>query len=165
MGMLDQILLQGDDSLLHQALVQRKGFTDQVEGGINWPLGHMFNYNGPNLWLASLFHDAGVSEAEIMAEVDQTLQKISDAPVEQAALDRARVKWRSGYYDAVGGMFGFGRADLLACFALFDDDPTRINTLEQRMLEVTPQLIQQTAKTFLRPTARTIYTIEPGSAN
>jgi predicted Zn-dependent peptidase len=165
MGMLDQILLQGNDSLLHQALVQRKGFTDEVNGGINWPLGHMFNYNGPNLWLASLFHDAGVTEAEIMAEIDQTLEKFAAAPVDQAVLDRARVKWRSGFYDAVGGMFGFGRADLLACLALFDDDPTRINTLEQRMLEVTPQLIQQTAKNFLKPSARTIYTIEPGSAN
>jgi predicted Zn-dependent peptidase len=165
MGMLDQILLQGDDSLLHQALVQRKGFTDEVSGGINWPLGHMFNYNGPNLWLGSLFHDSGVTSAEIMAEVDQTLQKVADTPIEQAVLDRARVKWRSGFYDAVGGMFGFGRADLLACFALFDDDPARINTLEQRMQDVTPQLMQQTAKNFLRSSARTIYTIEPGSAN
>jgi predicted Zn-dependent peptidase len=125
----------------------------------------MFNYNGPNLWMASLFHDSGVSGADIMAEVDQTLQKVADTPIEQAVLDRARVKWRSGFYDAVGGMFGFGRADLLACFALFDDDPARINTLEQRMQDVTPQLMQQTAKSFLKSSARTIYTIEPGSAN
>jgi zinc protease len=165
MDVLDQILLQGSDSVLHQALVQRKGFTDEVEGGINWPLGNTFNYNGPNLWMASLFHDAAVSDAQILAEVDQAIEKISAAPVEQAVLDRARIKWRSGFYDTVGAMFGFGRADLLASFALFDDDPARINGLEQHMLEVTPQLIQQTAKTFLKPSSRTIYTIEPGSAN
>ncbi|HNJ72291.1 MAG TPA: pitrilysin family protein, partial [bacterium] len=45
MGLLDQILVQGEDSKLHQALVQKKGYTGQVSGGINY-LGNMFNYNG-----------------------------------------------------------------------------------------------------------------------
>ncbi len=42
--------------------------------------------------------------------------------------------------------FGFGRADLLACFALFDDDPARINRLEAEFRKVTPELIQKTAQ-------------------
>lgn len=163
LGVLDQILLQGDDSLLHRALVQRKGFTDEVEGGINWPLGHMFNYNGPTLWMASLYHDAGVTADEIMTEVDRAMETLQSTPVDQAALDRALAKWRSSFYDAVGSDFGFGRADLLACFALFDDDPARINTLDQRLREVTPERLQAAAKQYLRPADRTIYTIEPGA--
>src|SRR5476649_2810533 len=35
MILLDQILIEGDDSLLHQELVQKRGFTGGVEGGIN----------------------------------------------------------------------------------------------------------------------------------
>ncbi|MPZ19992.1 MAG: insulinase family protein [Luteitalea sp.] len=163
LGVLDQILLQGDDSLLHQALVQRNGFTDQVEGGINWPLGHMFNYNGPTLWMASLYHDSSVKGDQIMREVDGAIGTLQSTPVDQAALDRALAKWRSSFYDAVGSDFGFGRADLLACFALFDDDPAQINTLDQRLREVTPELVQTVAKRYLRAADRTIYTIEPGA--
>src|SRR5690349_20172564 len=45
MGLIDQILLEGDDSLLHQELVQKRGVTGGVEGGINI-IGNMYDYNG-----------------------------------------------------------------------------------------------------------------------
>ncbi|MEJ7664272.1 MAG: pitrilysin family protein [Hymenobacter sp.] len=34
--LLDQLLLQGKDSRLYQALVQKRGYTDDVSGGINY---------------------------------------------------------------------------------------------------------------------------------
>ncbi|MCI0697789.1 insulinase family protein [candidate division KSB1 bacterium] len=160
MGLLDQILLQGEDSKLHQALVKEHGLTGGVNGGINL-LGNMFNYNGPMLWMASLFHDNTVSADSIMAVVNSVIEEARTNPVDQATLDRALVKWRSDFYDNLSGFFGFGRADLLASFALFDDDPQRINRLEEEFRKVTPALILQTAKEYLRPTARTILTVEP----
>ena len=57
MGLLDQILVQGKDSRLYQALVQKNGLTGDVDGGINSGLGDMFNINGPTLWDVSLFYD------------------------------------------------------------------------------------------------------------
>src|SRR5688572_18573269 len=41
MGLLDQILLQGEDSVLHKALVKQKAYAGEVSGGINL-LGNMF---------------------------------------------------------------------------------------------------------------------------
>ncbi len=162
MGLLDQILLQGNDSLLHQALVQQNGFTGGVSGGIN-PLGNMFNYNGPMLWQMSLFHDSDTSSEKILAEVERVLEQVRSAPVDQAALDRAMVKMRSSLYDTMGGFFGFGRADLLASFALFDDDPVRINSLEAEFRKVTPELIRRTAEEYLRTDGMSVFTIEPGA--
>jgi zinc protease len=75
------------------------------------------------------------------------------------------VKLRSNFYDNVGGFFGFGRADLLASFALFDDDPARINTLEDQFKKVTPELMQKTAREYLRSTNRTILIVEPKSGS
>jgi predicted Zn-dependent peptidase len=161
MGLLDQILLQGEDSKLYQALVKEHGLTGGVNGGINNLLGNMLNYNGPMLWMASLFHDQTVSADSIMAVVNGVIEEARTNPIDQATLDRALVKWRSGFYDNLSGFFGFGRADLLACFALFDDNPQRINQLEEEFRKVTPALILQTAKEYLRPTARTILTVEP----
>jgi predicted Zn-dependent peptidase len=163
MGLLDQILLQGNDSLLYQALVQRRGLTGSVSGGINSGLGNMFNYDGPMLWQASLYHDSGNSSDEILTEIEQVLEQVRTTPVDQETLDRAMVKMRSNLYDVMGGMFGFGRADLMASFALFDDDPSRINELVDEFRQVTPELLQRTAAEYLRPTAMTVFTIEPGS--
>src|SRR5437868_13519979 len=51
MGLIDQLLLQGDDSLLHEELVKKPGFSGSVDGGINM-IGNTYNYNGPMLWVA-----------------------------------------------------------------------------------------------------------------
>ncbi|MFQ5752031.1 MAG: M16 family metallopeptidase [bacterium] len=162
MGLLDQILLQGEDSMLYQALVKRAGVTGDINGGIN-ALGNMFNYNGPMLWMASLFHDATTSPDSILSVVDEVVAKVQTDKIAQSTIDRALVKLRSSLYDNLGGFFGFGRADLLACFALFDDNPQRINSLEDHFREVTPELILQTANKYLRASNRTILTLEPKS--
>jgi zinc protease len=73
------------------------------------------------------------------------------------------VKVRSDLYDTLGGLYGFGRADLLAAFALFDDDPKEINTLEERFRAVTVEQLQATAREYLVPTARTVLKLEPGA--
>ena len=163
MGVIDQILLQGKDSRLYQALVQRAGLTGDVSGGINL-LGNMYDYEGPMLWMASLIHDKSVSADSIMKVIDGVIEPLGSAPVDQATLDRALVKIRSDLYDTLGGMFGFGRADLLASFALFDSDPARINGIEDQLRKVTPELIQKTAREYLRATNRTVLLIEPGAA-
>ena len=67
-------------------------------------------------------------------------------------------------FDAVDGFYGFGRADLLASFALFDNDPNKINELEKNFKQVTPEVITKTVKEYLRPTNRTILTVTPGEA-
>jgi zinc protease len=163
MGLLDQLLVQGEDSLLNQELVQRRAYTDTVAGGTNL-LGNMYNYQGPMLWLGYLFHDAKTKPEEIMAAVDNVIKGVQDKPVDRATLDRALTKVRSNFYDTLGYLNGFGRADLLASFALFDDNPARINTLEAEFRKVTPQIIQRTAREYLRPGNRTVLTIVPKPA-
>ena len=161
MGLLDQVLVQGKDSRLYQALVQRAGLTGDVQGGINSGLGDMFNVNGPTLWDASLFHDKDKSVDEILKVFDAEIDKVRQTPVDDATRDRALVKVRSALYDKMEQFGGFGKADLLASFALFDDDPNEINRIEAEFRKVTPQLMQKTAQDYLRPENRTILVIEP----
>ena len=164
MGLLDQILLQGEDSLFHQVLVKREGITSSVDGGINL-LGNMLNYKGPMLWQASFIHDENVEQERIFDALDEVIERVRAQPVDAETLARAKVKWRSGYYDTVTDNFGFGRADLLASLALFDDKPELINQFEAEMLMVTPELILQTAKEYLRPTNRTVLALEAGAGS
>ncbi len=156
MGLLDQILIEGEDSMLYQELVKNKNYTSSLNGGINGYLGNMFNYNGPMLFSVDLIHDEKYTPQEILAASDAVIAQIQDKPVDQATIDRALVKLRSGLYDTMVQFGGVGRADLLACFALFDDKPENINQIEANFRKVTPALIQKTAKEYLRKTNRTV---------
>ena len=163
MGLLDRILVQGNDSLLYQELVQKRGFTSEVDGGINY-LGNMYDYNGPMLWMANLTYDPSTTPQAIMQAVDSVIDPLLAAPIDQKTLDRARVKLRSDLYDNIGQVGGFGLADMLASFALFDDNPARINSLDAEFQKVTPALIEKTAQEYLRRGNRTILIDQPASA-
>jgi predicted Zn-dependent peptidase len=161
MGLLHQILVNGNDSRLYQKLVNEKSLTGNVGGGINYLLGNMYNYNGPMLWMVSLYHDNNISSDTIMTAVDQVINDIIENPIDQKTLERAKVKVRSEFFDVLSNFYGFGKADLLASFALFDDDPSRINSIEKEFNKITPELIQKTAQEYLRNTNRTVLTIFP----
>ena len=91
---------------------------------------------------------------------------LRETPLDEAAFELALVKARSGLYSTVGGgMYpAIGRADLLASFTLFDDDPERVNRLEAEMRALSPELVLETAREYLRPEARTVIAVEPGAS-
>jgi len=156
-------MLQGRDSLLHQSIVQEKGYSGRISGGINAGLGNMFDYCGPMLWTADLIHDSDVDPETILSVVDGHIGKLVNEPVDKETLDRVMIKMRSGFYNTVGSYYKVGLIDLLACFSLFDDRPELVNTVEEEFKKVTPDLIQETAKQYLRPENRTVLTVIPGA--
>jgi len=160
MGLIEQMLAEGDDSLLHQELVEKRGLTGKVNGAIN-QLGNLFNYKGPMLLTIDLRYDPATKSETVLEAIDTTIEPLCTKPVDSASLDRARVKLRSSLYDTMGQFGGFGLMDLLASFALFDDDPARVNTLVAQFNKVTPELLQKTAQDYLRPTNRTIIELQP----
>ena len=162
-GLLDQILAQGRDSRLYAELVRRRGLTGGIDAGINIGLGGMYDYNGPMLWIVDAYHDTNINPDSLLAAFDRVVQPLRDAPVDQATIDRALVKIRSSLYGEIEAGVGFGRANLLASFALFDNDPARINRLEDDFAKVTPEILQRTAQEYLAPTNRTVLTIIPGA--
>ncbi len=159
MGLLDQILIQGDNSLLAQKLVKEKGYTSNVSGGINY-LGNMFNYKGPMIWMYDLKYDTETSREEVLTAVDEVMANLK-TDITQEMVDQAIVKLRSQLYDEIGGTFGLGRADLLCSFALFDDNPKRINTLEDEFKKITPEIVKKTIDAYLIKSNRTILTVNP----
>jgi hypothetical protein len=50
---------------------------------------------------------------------------------------------------------GFGLADLLAAFALYDDDPGKINTILGELEKVSPSEVQAAAVKYLARSNRT----------
>ena len=160
-GVYFAIITQAVALILTVLIIGQQGYTGGVNGGINFGLGNMFNYNGPMLMIASLIHDSDKPADSILTAIDAVIEDLRTRPVDAATLERARTKARSNFYSYLEALGGFGRADLLAVFALFDSDPARINRLEAEFAKVTPELIMRTAQEYLRPTNRTVLTIEP----
>jgi predicted Zn-dependent peptidase len=162
-GLLDQILAQGRDSRFYQELVQKRALTSGVAAGINFGLGNQFDYQGPMLYEIQANFDPNKSGDELLAAFDAAIEPLRTSPVDQATIDRALVKWRSQFYSNLESLAGFGRANLLASFALFDDDPSEINKIESEFAKVTPALLQKTAQEYLAPTNRTVEFIQPAA--
>ncbi|MFL5276321.1 MAG: M16 family metallopeptidase [Myxococcales bacterium] len=162
MGILREILAGGHDSLLYQELVQKRALTGHVDGDIN-ELGSQFNVQGPTLLDFALFHDKEKSADEILAAADEQIEKLRSSPVDAATLKRAKVKIRAQLYDELDAFSGFGKADLLAAYALFDDAPQNVNHILEGFEKVTPELVQKTAQEWLRKTNRTVLVVNPGA--
>uniref|UniRef100_UPI0025B8F428 M16 family metallopeptidase n=1 Tax=Maricaulis sp. TaxID=1486257 RepID=UPI0025B8F428 len=155
MILIDQLLVQGDDSRLNQSLVNEEGFASGVFGGINL-LGNAFNYDGPMLWTVGMIHDSEFTVSDVMTSLDATIEGVRTDLVSETDVERARTKLLSEFYGTVDTATRFGLVDLLASFAMFDDDPSRINRITDGFEQVTPELIRATAQEYLRPTNRTV---------
>jgi predicted Zn-dependent peptidase len=94
MGLIDQILIEGDDSLEYQELVQKRGMTAAVNGGINY-LGNMFNYKGPMLFMADLNHDPATAPDAIVKAWDGSVESLRTKPVDKDATGRAQTALQS----------------------------------------------------------------------
>ncbi len=155
--------MQGNDSRLYRRLVQDSGIAGELDGGINYFLGNQFDYNGPMLWSMSFTHDPSYSAEQITATVDEVIEDLRNKPVSTDELERARTKLRSQLYSTIDSDGRIGLVNLLAAYALFDNDPAAINRIEEGFAQVTPELIQKTAAEYLRSTNRSISLIEPGA--
>jgi predicted Zn-dependent peptidase len=163
MQLISLILLQGSDSQLYQRLVTERGYSSFVGGGVNLQ-GGAFDAVGPVLFAGYLIHDVDLDPEVIVDDIDDVFADFKSTLVDSKTLERALLKFRSGFYETQGGSFGIGRANLLADFALFHDDPSRINRIEAEMLGISPEQIQRVAREYLRPTNRTLLFLEPGAA-
>lgn len=165
LGLLHQALAEGDDSLLHAELVSKRGYASEIDGGINF-LGHMHNAQTPLLWCVTLMHDNDVAPDAIVQAFDEVIEAVRTHGLEPAALARARTKARASLFGTIADQYipGFGLADLLASFELFEGDANRVNDLDARFAAVTPELVAQVAREYLRPENRVLLELHAGAA-
>jgi predicted Zn-dependent peptidase len=85
--------------------------------------------------------------------VDAVVKDVQEHGVTAKELADAKVRFRSNFYDEIESTQG--RANLLASFALFHDDPSRINKVVEQFDAVTLAQVQDVARKILVPTNRT----------
>jgi zinc protease len=155
LSVLDPLLVSDESAKMYQALVKDKRIAAAVSGGFNYGLGNNFDYNGPMLYTFRVDYRPDLKGADVLKAVDEVIGAVQQKGITDEDLRQAKVNLRSGLYDQLEAQGGFGRADLLAAFALYDDDPDRINSVFSELETVTAAEVQAAAKKWLVPANRT----------
>jgi zinc protease len=158
LSLLDPLLVSDESAKLYQALIKENQIASNVTGGFNYGLGNNFDYNGPMLYTFRVDYRPDLKAADALKVVDKVINAVQEHGITDEELQQAKVNFRSQFLESIEGGFipGFGRADLLAALALYDDNPNRINTILSDLDKVTAAEVRAAARKWLVPANRTI---------
>jgi zinc protease len=165
-AMLDQALHGGRAGRVYRRLVLEKQIAVDVDGGINFPVGDIFDYNGPTLIVTRIFHKQEYSAEQTLAEYQNVLDEVKEKGIGADELEQLKVKFRSDYYSMLEGGHGsyiprYGLMHCMACFSLFDNEPRLVNSVLRGFLDVTPAAVQEVARKYLVPAERSVVYRQP----
>ena len=162
-GLLDQMLIQGEDSFLRKILVRDTGLTDEIFGGISFE-GNMFTSTDPMLWHFSLIYDEIASSKKIIKIVDDSFDKFINSNQIDKLLPIARTKLNASFYHLLqqGPYKGIGLAEMLASFSFYDNDPFLINSLQERFNSIDAEKVYDVFHKYIVLKSRNILFVKPG---
>ena len=89
-----------------------------VDGGVNWPLGNPFEFNGPTLMTSFIVAPAATREADLLGAYDAGIADLTEHGPTAPELGRIRNKMRSDWYGQLENPLS--RASALSHAVLFD---------------------------------------------
>jgi predicted Zn-dependent peptidase len=166
LGMLDQALHAGRAGRVYRQLVLEKQIAVDAAGGIHYPVGDIFDYNGPTLMVSRFLYKPEYSAEQALAAYDAVLDEVREKGIDAGELDQVKVKFRSDYISSLEGGHGayiprYGLMHYAACFTLFDGDPTLINSILEGFMAVTPEQVRASAEKYLDPKHRALIIRKP----
>ena len=153
-AVVGDLLNNGDASLLYQQLVKQDHDAVSVSGGVNWPLGNPFEFNGPTLLTTFVVSPPGTKMDAVLGSVDKVVKQLATAGPTAAELQRVVTKMRSDLIDQMEAPID--RASLLAHATLFDGKPDRVNKIPAELASVTPEQVKEFAQKYLVTSNRTV---------
>jgi predicted Zn-dependent peptidase len=113
-----------------------------------------------------IMHKPEYSVDDTIAAYDQIIDEMKEKGITAEELEPIKVKFRSNYFSMLEGGHGayvprYGLMHLLACFSLFDNEPSLVNTILGGFMEVTPEAVQEVARKLLTRQSRSIAIRQP----
>ena len=165
LAVLDPLIVGDQSARLHQTLVRETRQATAVAGAFNL-LGTNWDMKGPMLYTVRVDYRPDTSAEKVVQSVEDVLAEVRSRGVTAAELANAKRALRSAFLEDLegGGLPRFGRANLLAAFALFDDDPGRLNTILPALDAVTLDDVKAAAARWFVPANRTVLDSRPAAA-
>jgi predicted Zn-dependent peptidase len=149
-----ELLHNGQASRLYQALVKEKRVAMSADGGVNWPLGNPFEYNGPTLMTSFIVAPATTPEDALIAAYDSVIDAMVKRGPDAAELERIRTKMRADWYSQME--IPISRASLISHAVLFDGNADRVEAIPDEIARVGTDDVRAFAAKYLVKTNRTI---------
>ncbi len=157
-----ELLHNGQASRLYQALVKEKQVALSADGGVNWPLGTPFEYNGPTLMTSFVVYPPNVKEDQVIAAYDAAVKDLAEKGPSQEDIDRIVAKMRADLYNNLE--IPISRASALSHAVLFDGSFDSVYQVPEDLAKVTPAQVKAFAAKYLVATNRTIIDRVPAPA-
>ena len=150
LSVLDPLLVGDESARLYQKLVREERLAMAAIGAFNF-LGSNWDVRGPMLFTLRVDYLNDKTADQVLGAIERVLAEIREKGISEAELAQAKTALRSAFLEELegGAMPRFGRANLLAAFALFDDDPGRINTILEELEKVTVDDVKAAAGRWL----------------
>ena len=164
LSVLDPLLNSDDSARMYRKLVREDRLAMSSQGSFNF-LGPNWDMKGPMLYTMRVDYMNDKTADQVIAAIETVLDDVRKNGISAADLAQAKTTIRSSFLDDMeaGGMPLFGRANLLGVFALFDDDPGRINTILGELDKVTLEDVKAAANKWLVPSNRTSIDSRPAA--
>ena len=156
LSVLDPLLNSDDSARMYRKLVRDDRLAMSSQGGFNF-LGSNWDMKGPMLYTMRVDYFNDKTADQVIGAIESVFDDVRKNGITAAELAQAKTTIRSSFLDDLegGGLPLFGRANLLGVFALFDNDPGRINTILGELDKVTLDDVKAAAVKWLVPANRT----------
>ncbi|HVT57119.1 MAG TPA: pitrilysin family protein [Thermoanaerobaculia bacterium] len=160
-AVLADLLANGETSRLYLGLVKGKELMLNVQGGLAWPLGDPWSFNGPTLLTVFGLYKPTTDARSVVAAIDEAVARIASGGVPAEELRRTTTKMVSDLYSNLE--LPLNRANSIALLQLFTGDAALINTLPAKISAVTSADLQRVAATYLTAANRTVVDRQPAA--
>jgi zinc protease len=155
LDVLGDVMSSGDSSRYYQLLVKDKEVATGVSAGPD-------ERRGPSLFYLTVFARPGTDLAATEKLVYDEIEHLKKSPV--AAWELEKVRMQSRRQRAQGLYSTQSRANQLSHYAVYFNDPNLINTVEAKIERIAPADLQRVARTYLKPSNRTVLITMPKPA-
>lgn len=152
---LGSVLGGGRSSRLYEQVVRQKQLASDISAGKG-------QSRGPGLVRMTAMAAPGKAIPDIEAAVYAEIERVKAGPIAGWEIDKARNSAQRSLVSSLQS--SLSRAIFLSEYALFYDDPGRINTRAQRIAAVTAADVQRVARRYLTPENRTVVITNPKPA-
>jgi zinc protease len=164
LSVLDPLLVGDESARLHHKLVRDDRLAMSVIGAFNF-LGNNWDVRGPMLFTMRVDYLNDKTATQVLDAIESVLADIRTKGITEAELAQSKTALRSAFLEDMEGGFmpRFGRANLLAAFALFDDKPQLVNTILEELEKVTVEDVKAAAGRWFTNANRTSIDSRPAA--
>ncbi len=155
-----RVLTDGRASRLQRRLIRERQLLLQIDGGPHYPIGDAFEFGGPALFTLEAAPRAGVSNAAVLAAIDEEVEKLAEAGPTEDELTRAKRRELSLYHANCDSRMG--RMRELGVMTAVHRQPLAVDQLPERFQLLGTHQVQQAVQSWLRSERSTVLNWLPG---